>query len=131
MAAFPLLLIPFALLNALLWFSSGGVAAPLFSATLPSGAEWVFTRADGIALLGLVLLYVEILKSTRTGNASIIDHVLSLALFVVCLLEFLLLRAAGHSALLLLTAMCLIDVVAGFTVSLSVARRDIGLHRSE
>lgn len=130
MSSFPLLLIPFLLLNLLL-FAGGGLAVPLFDGTLPSGAQWVFSRADGIALLGLVLLYLEILKSTRTGNASIVDHVLSLALFVVCLLEFLLVQGAGHSAFLLLTAMCLIDVIAGFTVSISVARRDFGFNRAE
>jgi steroid 5-alpha reductase family enzyme len=131
MSNFPLLLIPFLLLNALLLFTSAGLGVPLFDGTLPSGAVWVFTRADAIALLGLVLLYLEILKSTRTGNSSIIDHVLSLALFVVCLLEFLLVKGAGHSAFLLLTAMCLIDVIAGFTVSISVARRDFGFNRGE
>lgn len=126
MSQIPLLLIPFVLLNVLMFFA-GGVAQPLFDGTLPSGGVWVFTRADGVALLGLVLLYLEILKSTRTGNASIIDHVLSLLLFVACLMEFILVKEAAHSALVLLTAMCLIDVIAGFTVSISVARRDIDL----
>lgn len=127
MSQIPLLLIPFALINALLFFGGGGLSQPLFEATLPSEGLWVFTRADAITLLGLGLLYLEILKSTRTGNASIIDHALSLLLFVACLLEFILVKEAAHSCLVLLTAMCLIDVIAGFTVSISVARRDIDL----
>ena len=78
------------------------------------------------AAIGLLFLYFEVLKSTRTGTASILDHVLSLALFVVCLLELLLVARAANSAFFLLTIMTLIDVISGFTVSISVARRDIG-----
>ena len=126
MAAFPLLLIPFALLNILMFFVDGGLSQVWLSATLPSGGALVLTAGDVGAAIGLLFLYFEVLKSTRTGTASILDHVLSLALFVVCLLELLLVARAANSAFFLLTIMTLIDVISGFTVSISVARRDIG-----
>jgi hypothetical protein len=50
-----------------------------------------------------------------------------MVLFVVALLEFLLVPACGTSVFLIITALTLIDVIAGFTVSLSTARRDIAI----
>jgi hypothetical protein len=130
MAAFPLLLIPFLLVNGIIFFSDAGLAQSIFSATLPSGAALSLTAGDLCLIVGLVFLYVEILKSTRTGNASILDHGLSLVLFVVALIEFLLLKGAGNTPFLVLMLMMLIDVIAGFTVSISVARRDVDVLRN-
>ncbi len=129
MAAFPLLLIPFVLVNLLMFMVDGGLSAHVFNATLPSAAIFTLTAGDLSILVGLVFLYFEILKSTRTGNSSILDHVLSLALFVIALLEFLLSPAAGNTPFLIITLMMFIDVIAGFTVSISVARRDVGFTR--
>jgi len=126
MAVFPLLLIPFALLNIVMFFVDAGLSQVWLSAAMPSGGSFVLTAGDVGAAIGLLFLYFEVLKSTRTGTASILDHVLSMGLFVVCLLELLLVARAANSAFFLLTIMTLIDVIAGFTVSISVARRDIG-----
>jgi steroid 5-alpha reductase family enzyme len=129
MSAFPLLLIPFLLINVLMFFVDGGLTKQIFTATLPSGSAITITAGDLSVIVGLVFLYFEILKSTATGAASIVDHALSLALFVIALLEFLLTKAAGNTPFLLLMMMTLIDVIAGFTVSISVARRDVGFTR--
>ena len=94
---------------------------------MPSGVTMTFTTADALVALGLILLYLEILKATRTSADSIIDHVLSMALFVVALLEMILIPGMGTSAFALVVLLTLIDVVAGFTVTISTARRDIGL----
>jgi hypothetical protein len=126
MAAFPLLLIPFLLVNILMFTLTGGLSTQIFSATLPSGASFILSAGDLAVFVGLVFLYFEILKSTRTGTSSILDHVLSLTLFVVALLQFLLAKFAGNTPFLLITMMMFIDVIAGFTVSISVARRDVG-----
>ena len=131
MAAFPLLLIPFILINVLMFTVDGGLSAQVFNAALPSGAKLILTASDLSILVGLVFLYFEILKSTRTGNSSIIDHVLSLTLFVIALLELLLSPAAGTGPFLVLALMMFIDVIAGFTVSISVARRDFGFTRDQ
>ncbi len=131
MAAFPLLLIPFVLINVLMFAFDGGLSAQVFSTTMPSGAKLILNAGDLSILVGLVFLYFEILKSTRTGNSSILDHVLSLTLFVVALLELLLSAAAGNAYFLVLSLMMFIDVIAGFTVSISVARRDFGFTRDQ
>jgi hypothetical protein len=93
----------------------------LLSITLPSGTVWTLATAQLLLLLGLVALYVEILKSTRASQ--IMDHVLSLAGFIISLIAFLLAARLGTSDFLLLLVMQLIDVIAGFSVSMSAARR--------
>jgi uncharacterized membrane protein len=99
----------------------------LFDTTLVSGATFAFTMGDLLIVLSLVLLYFEIFKATRTSSLSIVDHLLSMLLFVACLVEFIILPGFGTSVFLLLTLMCFIDVVAGFTVTISTARRDFAV----
>jgi len=72
-----------------------------------------------------LLLFVEILKATRTTNVSIVDHLLSTFVFVAFLVEFLLVRAAAHPVFFTLMVISLVDVLAGFAVSLRAAGRDV------
>jgi len=71
----------------------------------------------------IFLLWIEIIKSTRIGMRSIMDHVLAMALFVAMLVEFLLVRQAGTSTFFLLMVIALVDVLAGFIVSIRSAQR--------
>ena len=102
------------------------LTAPIVEATLPSGAVWSFGFGDLVVALGLILLFLEILKATRTSAAAALDHALSMLVCVLALLGFLLVPALGTTDFLLLFLMTVIDVIAGFTVSLMGARRDIG-----
>jgi len=70
---------------------------------------------------------VEILKSTRIGNRSIVDHMLSLVLLLAMLAEFIMVQRAATSTFFLLLAMSLVDVVAGFSITIRAAQRDIGI----
>lgn len=101
----------------------------IFNLALPSGAPWAFGVRDLFLVLGLLLLYLEILKSTRTGRGQIVEHIVSMMVFVGCLLLFLLVRQTGSTTFLLITVMAAIDVVAGFTVSIVAARRDMEIER--
>ncbi|MEI8393562.1 MAG: hypothetical protein WCF85_02420 [Rhodospirillaceae bacterium] len=103
----------------------GTSGAVVLALKLPSGADMALRGGDLIIGLGLVLLYGEILKSTRTSSASVIDHVTSMGLFVTCLVLFIVWSAAGTGTFFLITLMTLVDVVAGFTVTISAARRDV------
>src|SRR3546814_15226739 len=105
------------------------LTAPIVEATLPSGAVWSFVFGDLVVALGLVLLFLEILKATRTSVAAALDHALSMLVCVLALLGFLLVPALGTTAFLLLFLMTVIDVIAGFTVSLMGGRRDLGFAR--
>lgn len=87
---------------------------------------WSFTWGDLILLVTMLLLFAEILKATYTATASLVDHGLSMVVFVACLVEFLLVDAAFTSVFFLIMIATLIDVVAGYTIGIRVARRDIG-----
>jgi len=90
-----------------------------------SGATLTITWNILFVLIGIAILYIEILKSTRATYQALLDHVLSLCVFVVFLIELLIVREMGSATFLILTLLSLVDVIAGFTVSLSTARRDI------
>lgn len=130
-AAIPLLAIALLIANLIGFSSDTGFAYSLFSAKLPSGGQLDVSAGDAVILLGLVLLYFEIFKATRTGSASITDHALSLLVFVVALVEFLIMPRFAHASFLALLLMTLIDVVAGFTVTISGARRDFASNRMD
>jgi hypothetical protein len=76
-------------------------------------------------MLAVLLLYVEILKSTRLSTKAIVDHVLSILLFVVMIVEFITVQRAATSTFLILTALSFIDVVGGFTITIRTAQRDV------
>ncbi len=107
------------------------LATGLFGVTLPSDAPWVLSIADLFTVVGVVALYIEIFKSTRTGVTSILDHTLSMGVFILFLVEFIVVPGAGTSPFFILTMMSLLDVIAGYTISISAARRDFQLGAGE
>ena len=129
LGAIPLLILVVAGYDAWALFAPASLGAPVLALGLISGATWQLTGGELLVAAGLVLLYVEIYKATRTSSASIVDHVLSLILFVVCLVEFLVWPPAGTGVFFLIMTMTLIDTIAGFTVTISGARRDFGVNR--
>jgi hypothetical protein len=127
LSAIPLLVIPFILYNLGLAGDQGLALwqQPLFSMTMMSGGVWSMTWADGLLVIAIFLLFIEIIKSTRTSNRSIIDHLLSTFVFVAFLVEFLLVRDAATSLFFTLMLFALLDVLAGFTVTIRSAGRDV------
>lgn len=136
--AFPLLLLPvffYAFLAAAAGKPSAASAAPmadLLGATILkvpmiSGEAWRFDLGDAFLLFALIMLFIEIIKSTNTKTGSLINHGLSTGALVVSLIAFLLLRNFGTSEFFLLLVMLLLDVVAGFMVTIVAARRDFGV----
>lgn len=136
-AAFPLLALPVLVYNlvalATLQGGFGSQAAnarftePLFTVSMTSGSPWPVSLSDLLLAGALVVLFIELLKSTTSRRIAIINHSLSMILFIVCLVEFLLAPAFATSTFFLLTVMVLLDVLAGFIVTIVAARRDIDL----
>jgi hypothetical protein len=133
-AALPLLALPVFAYNLIALTLAGGFASqeatirmsePLFSIAMESGAQWPVTLGDLLLLAGLVVLFMEMLKSTTSRRTAIVNHALSMLLFVVCLVEFLLAPAFATSTFFLLATMVLLDVLAGFIVTIATARRDV------
>ncbi|MDM8539062.1 hypothetical protein QUF70_20105, partial [Desulfobacterales bacterium HSG17] len=105
------------------------VKTVIFEFNLISGAVVVMDISTLLIIVGLHALYFEILKSLKASVSTIINHALSLIVFIVFLVEFIVFKHAGTSCFLIMTFMSLLVVIAGFTVSISSARRDIMVDR--
>ncbi len=131
-AAFPLLALPVLLYNLVaLTGATPRLTETLFSMRMASGATWPVTTGDLLLVISLMVLFVELLKSTNSRRAAILNHGLSMLLFVVCLVELLLAPSFATSTFFLITLMVLLDVLAGFIVSIVAARRDFGMDHHE
>ena len=103
------------------------LSAPMLSVPMVSGAVWTMSGGDLLILVGLLFLFMEMLKSTSTGTATILNHAVSMILFIVCLVEFLLFQNFATSVFFILTMMTLLDVLAGVVVTIVSARRDFAV----
>jgi hypothetical protein len=136
---FPLLIIPLIVYN--LFALGGGVIGHYdiqdllslnhsVSLKMFSGDSWKFSFGDLLILVSLMLLFVEVVKATRTTANEIINHGLSLLVFVVALIEFITLKGFATSPFFFIMAMTLFDVIAGYTISIVAAEHDLGLGRA-
>jgi hypothetical protein len=128
----PLLIIPIILyLLVSISAGEGGTAArlgaSLFSMPMMSGGRWVFSFGDLLLFVGLICLFIEILKAARTKSDAIVNHSFSMVLLLFCVIAFLAFPGFGTSVFFLLMVMTLLDVVAGPIVSIVAARRDFGV----
>jgi hypothetical protein len=123
---FPLLLVPFAIYNMIV-FLTPGVSWTAATATvhMMSGQDWVLSFEDLLIAFSIFLLWIEIIKSTRLGSRSVMDHILAMALFIAMLVEFLLVKQAGTSTFFLLMTIALVDVLSGFIVGMRSAQRQV------
>ncbi len=138
LAALPLLALPVILYNVVALTIAGGfhgaaavdrLSTRLFAIPMASHADWPVSLGDLLLAGGLVVLFVELLKSTTTRQVAIINHALTMLLFVACLVEFLLFPAFATSTFFLLALMVLLDVLAGFIVTMAASRREIDFRK--
>jgi hypothetical protein len=114
MVGFPLLLIPLAVFNIIVFLMPGvSMTEPLFRLTLLSEAEWPVTLSDILLALGIVLLLLEVVKGARPGAKYLMDHLLSFIVFGAATAEFLLWPKFANSTFFLLTLLALVDFLAG------------------
>jgi len=125
LSAIPLLIIPFALYNIIAYLLNTDFHQTMFSVPLLSGHLMDVSTGDLLVLFGVLLLYIEILKSTRFSSKAIVDHVLSIILFIFMIVEFIVAEKAATSTFLILTCLSFVDVVGGFTITIRTAQRDV------
>jgi hypothetical protein len=130
--ALPLIAVPLIVYNVFVLFAGAGTAdaflrTSMLSVRMVSGAEWSFTRGDLIILVTMLVLFAELVKATYTSTASLVDHMLSMLVVVACIVEFLVVSAAATSVFFFVLLGAMIDVVAGFTIGIRVARRDLSI----
>ena len=92
-----------------------------------SGDVWRVPWGDGFLVGSMGLLFVELIRATKTGTASITNHLLSFLLFIVVLLMFILAPGFGNSLFFIFMTMTFLDPMAGFVVTTVTARRDLSV----
>jgi len=133
---FPLMIIPVMVYNIL---ALGGATfstvedmrllldTAVFAVPMTSVATWFITPGHTHIGGALLMLFFELIKSTGIGRAAVMNHAFSLILFIICLVEFLLLPAFATSVFFMVMMMTLLDVMAGFMVTIAAARRDFAV----
>jgi hypothetical protein len=133
LAAIPLLIFPVAAYAALALTWGGGLYAagahermsrPLFQFITAGGGVWPVSAADLILAVTLIVGFIELLKGLGNRRIAIVNHTLSIVLFVGCLAAMLLAPAFANSTFFLITLVVLLDLAAGFIVTLGQADAD-------
>ena len=126
MVGFPLLLIPLAIYNIIVFLMPDvSFTDPLVKLTLVSGAEWTVTLSDVLLTLAILLLLAEVIKGARPGAKYLTDHLLSLIVFGAAAAEFVLWPKFGTSTYFLMTALSLVDFISG--LALRTRRRAVAV----
>ena len=126
MVGFPLLLIPLAIYNIIVFLMPGvSFTDPLVTLTLMSGAQWTVTLSDVLLTLAILLLLAEVIKGARPGAKYLTDHLLSLIVFGAAAAEFVLWPKFGTSTYFLMTALSLVDFLSG--LALRTRRRAVAV----
>ena len=131
MIGFPLLIIPFAIYN-MIAFLLPGIKWSQEMATIHmmSGAEWTFTPGELLVSVSIIVLFFEMLKSTRLSTRTIVDHGLSTVIFIAMIVEFLLVKQAATGTFFLLLVISFVDVVGGFTITIRTAQREVTVEQA-
>lgn len=135
---FPFLLVPVVLYNLVALFAGGADAAgaPVMAASMDatafgismlSGVTMAVTWGDVMVVVAIVFLFIEVIKSTSTASSSIVNHIVSMGLFIACLVEFLMWESFATGTFFIITMMVLLDALAGMVVTIVSARRDFGV----
>lgn len=128
LGSLPLMALVVIAYNVIVFISGATLETSVFSIALISGAVWTVNVGDIILIFGLLLLFIEIINATRTGTLTIVNHGLSMLVLLVAVVEFIVLPQFGTSDFFLIVMLTLLDVIAGFTVTITSARRDFSVN---
>src|SRR3989338_6154412 len=120
----PLMAIVIILYNVIVYLTGLSMDSQITTITLISGTIWTVTVGDLIVFAALMLLFLELINSTKTGASTIVNHGLSMLVLLIALVQFIVLPPFGTSTFFALVLLALFDVIAGFTVTITAARRD-------
>lgn len=98
-------------------------ARPVARIKMPSGVSWKPIAADILLLLSILVLYIELYKTTRFGSMAIAEHVFSFLVFLVFLAEFLFIKQCATSTFCIVMLLSLVDVVAGIAISRGMTKK--------
>jgi hypothetical protein len=128
----PLMAVPLIIYNAIAFIWGYDVwSTELLGITMVSGQRWAFSLGDLMVLGGVACLFFETLKATGSTTRLITNHILSTIVFIIFLVEFIVVGYAAHSVFFILMVLALFDVVAGFTITIKTASRDVTYNRGD
>jgi hypothetical protein len=127
LGSLPLLALVVIAYNLIVFLTGFTMASTVISIALVSGTIWVLTLGDVLLVFGLLMLFLELVNATRTGSSTIVNHALSMMVLLVALVEFIVLPQFGTSVFFQLVLLNILDVIAGFTVTITSARRDFSV----
>jgi hypothetical protein len=100
-----------------------------FSIHQMSGDVWQVSGGDLFLSVSMFLLFIEIIRATRSGGESLVNHALSCLVFIAALMLFLTRRGYGNSTFFIFMTMTLVDFMAGFIITAVASRRDTAIGR--
>lgn len=130
LAAIPLLVIPVGAYAVLALTLGGGLFSihaqarltrPLFHLTTAGGGVWPVSAADLLLAAALIVAFVDLIRGMGDRRAAMVNHALSIVLFVACLAAMLVAPAFANSTFFLITLMVLLDLAAGFIATMRQA----------
>lgn len=126
MVGFPLLLIPLAIYNMIAFLMPGvGFGETIVQLRLVSGETWTVSLGDILLALGVLLLWLEVIKAARPNGRYLTDHLLALLVAAGAAAEFVMWPKFGNSTYFLLALLAMVDFFAG--VGLRAKRRRAAL----
>ena len=90
--------------------------------TMLSQTSFRLSWGGAFIISSLIALYIEISFSARSATNAIVNHVISLLLFIMGFALFLMVDKAATLEFLILVIIMLIDVAAGLTLSIRSAK---------
>jgi hypothetical protein len=103
----------------------------LLNLRLPSGTAFILTVSELLLTISTVVLFFELMNATSAKASSILNHGLSMVVFIACGLIFLFVPGFGTGTFVIITLMSLVDVIAGYSISILTARRDMTVGNNE
>src|SRR5262245_33961699 len=128
--AFPFTIFPLVAYNALVFLIPGRFgdwSNPVFSLELFHNGTLSLTLSDILILIGLVFLLLEMIRAAAAGRGAIGNHLASIVVLIIYVGELLVVPEAATSTFIVLTAIALLDVLAGVTISMRAATRDVNI----
>lgn len=126
MIGFPLLLIPVAICNIIVFLMPDlSLAGPveLFSITLPSLDVIRISLKDVLVALSILLLLLEVMRAARPASKYFTDHFLSLLVAGGAAYEFVMLPKFGNATFFTITLVAFVDFLAGISLRARRPRR--------
>jgi hypothetical protein len=115
MVGFPLLLIPLAIYNMIVFLMPGvGFTEPLMRLRLVSGEVWAVSLGDMLVTLSVLLLLLEVIKAAR--GKYLTDHLLSFLVFGGAAAEFVMWPKFANSTFFLLALLAMVEFFSGIAL---------------